>query len=48
MREAKEKAESFVKLMDPAVARKREEEEAKGGLIIQHASYGRLPQANEV
>lgn len=48
LREAKEKAESFVKLMEPAVARKREEEEAKGGLIIQHASYGRLPQTNEV
>lgn len=48
LREAKEKAESFVKLMEPAVARKREEEETKGGLIIQHASYGRLPQTNEV
>jgi DnaJ family protein C protein 11 len=47
LREAKEKAESFVKLMEPAVARKREEEETKGGLIIQHASYGRLPQTNE-
>jgi DnaJ family protein C protein 11 len=48
LKEAKEKAESFVKLMDPAVARKREEEEAKGGLIIQHARYGRLPQSMEV
>lgn len=39
----KEKAESYRQLMEEKVLQKREEEEAKNGLVIVHATYGKLP-----
>jgi DnaJ family protein C protein 11 len=45
-KEQKKRAESFVRLMKVTVEQKREREEKRKGLIISHASYGKLPQTN--